>query len=169
ISVRILSGMRMSVSPIEAVFDDQRKLAGILQISRSVSHGLYPVTTGLLRPVKGFVSGLEQIVEVVDPGCRVDGDAETCRDGERVVVCPDIGEGNFPANTLGDGQRRVQRDPRQKDNEFFAAKAAYLVIAARAIHQDIAHRHQYLVPGMMPPGVIDLLEMIEVEHDATEA
>jgi len=63
--------------------------------------------------------------------------------------------------------RAVIRSGKQ-DDEFFPAIAAYHVFGADALHQCQPEFLQYFVSGAMPVGIVELLEMIQIEHNHTQ-
>ena len=86
-----------------------------------------------------------------------------CRTGERKCTSFD----RFP-HPLGEGDGRVQRRTGQDQHELLAAVAAHPVDFPRVVAQDLGELAQYLIAGLMPVGVVDTLEHVEIAHDARE-
>ena len=65
---------------------------------------------------------------------------------------------------LGELERAVAAGLRQRDDELLAAVARRLVDAARLLREDPADPAQDLVALEVAVGVVDLLEVVDVEH-----
>src|SRR5207244_7522108 len=65
-----------------------------------------------------------------------------------------------------DGAR--QAGLRQRDRELLAPVARRLVNTARLLTQHPAHHAQHVVPPQVAVGVVDLLEIVDVEDEERE-
>ena len=86
-----------------------------------------------------------------------------CRTGERKCTSFD----RF-AHPLGEGDGRLQRRAGQDQHELLAAIASHPVDLPCVVAQDLGELAQYFIAGLMPVGVVDTLEHVEVAHDARE-
>ena len=68
------------------------------------------------------------------------------------------------ADTCAPGRIRV----RQQHREFFAAITRREIGAALRLGQDFGHRLQTNVAGRMPIRIVELLEMVDVDHQQRE-
>lgn len=67
------------------------------------------------------------------------------------------------------GHRRCGQ-PAQQDGELVAAEPGHQVARAGRGTQPVGHLHQYAVAGAVPEGVVDLLEVVEVDqHQGRDA
>jgi len=92
-----------------------------------------------------------------DPDRHVDPVRDARRQGDHGALGP-------AADPLGDdgGSRLV--DGRQHDRELLAAVARCDVAFAQARAEDAGEDAECLVAGRMPVSVVEVLEMIEVDH-----
>jgi hypothetical protein len=72
------------------------------------------------------------------------------------------------AHPLGEGDGRLDRRTGQDQHEFLAAVAAHRVDLPCMVAQDLGELAQYLIAGLMPVGVVDTLEHVEIAHHARE-
>ena len=56
-------------------------------------------------------------------------------------------------------------DPPEREQEFLPAVAPAQVFGAGMAAQQLGHRHQGSVPGQVAETVVDLLEVVDVQHD----
>ena len=69
------------------------------------------------------------------------------------------------AQTLGKSDAVRGGHPHASDAELLAAEAAYEVPGPDRPAQTLAELAEYIVPRQVAVGIVDALEMIEVEHD----
>ncbi|MNT76826.1 hypothetical protein D3C72_2158780 [compost metagenome] len=67
-------------------------------------------------------------------------------------------------DALGQVQRLVQPQPRQQQAEFLAADAAGDIAFAQHFFQRVAQRGQHQIAGVVAVAIVDLLEVVEVQH-----
>ena len=67
------------------------------------------------------------------------------------------------------GDRRVVGPVLEQDRELVTPEAADGVAAARAFAQPLGDPEQHLVAGLVAEGVVDVLEVVEVEHQDGDA
>jgi len=127
--------------------------------------GNHPVTAGMLRFVESGIGGLEQIVDGLNALTGKTGDAKTCGHPHRFAVDRDILRSNFFPQALSNLRRHLDRCLGQKHREFFTAVAADLVLLARAREQKTRCLYQHGVTRVVTQRVVDLLEVIDVDHD----
>ncbi len=94
-------------------------------------------------------------------------DATGGRDAEIQALHVDELEGGDgrPRATLGERQHLIERCTLHDDRELLAAVAGRLVASAAAVAQRVRHRTQNVVARPGAAGVVDLLEVVEVEED----
>ncbi|MEY9807654.1 hypothetical protein ABIF30_007261 [Bradyrhizobium elkanii] len=68
------------------------------------------------------------------------------------------------ADVVGDRQRLPQRRVGQHHGEFLAAIAGGDVLALDVLLQRLRHQPQHLIAGEMAVGVVERLEVVDVEH-----
>src|SRR2546422_3203289 len=73
---------------------------------------------------------------------------------------------NFSAKALGQPGSAIAWGVGPDDGKFFAAVAADDILDATGLHQQMGHVAQDLVAAGMAVAVVDLLEMVDVAHDA---
>ena len=71
--------------------------------------------------------------------------------------------GHF-AQTFGDGDGLVERDAGQEQAELLAAQPSKHIAGANQAARRRGEGAQYLVSGSMSPGIVDFLEMIQIDQ-----
>src|SRR5690606_9561870 len=92
------------------------------------------------------------------------GDADTDRHRNRTGLGRGRGLLQAPAHPLGKLKRVVDRCIRQQRNELLATEPPGLVVASQVLTDDVGHALQHRIADGMTPGVIHLLEVVDVEH-----
>ncbi len=72
--------------------------------------------------------------------------------------------GDREAKSVGDDRGAAEAGLRHHDNEFLAAQAADQIDAAYVAQRTLSQFAQHVVAGEVAVAVIDLLEMVDVEH-----
>ena len=72
------------------------------------------------------------------------------------------------AHALGELVRALEPGLRQRDGHLLAAVARRLVDLARGLAQRVGDLLEHLVALQVPVGVVDALEVVDVEHDQPE-
>jgi hypothetical protein len=73
------------------------------------------------------------------------------------------------AHALGEVEGALEIGAREDDGELLAAVAGRLVDLARLLAQHRGHRGEHPVAGLVAVGVVDRLEVVDVEHDQADA
>ncbi len=81
-------------------------------------------------------------------------------------MAADIGEGGAHALRLGRGGSEVR--PRQNGRELLAAEPAENTAGVQFVGQRAGEQLQHAVAETMAVGVVDLLEVVEIEHQHRE-
>src|SRR3984957_14617589 len=131
-----------------------RHIVGLVQ--------LHAIAALILRGVAGYIGGAHH---TGDGRCLTgdfdDADADTDR---RHAVLPDepiIADG-LP-QSFGHAQRMIQRAILQQDPELIPAQACQRIADAHSRLQHSRNLFQELIPRRMAAGIVDQLELIEVE------
>src|SRR6218665_1150265 len=116
------------------------------------------VAAMLLGVVQGLV-GLAQDFHWRPPGradkAQAHGDLADLR--ERVLL-------HRHAETVEHLVGRAQRGRAQQHHELLAAEAEHAVVAAERVAQDVGNQDQHLIAIQMAEAVVDLLEVVDVDH-----
>ena len=116
------------------------------------------------RFVKRGVGGLQELVDIGEAPLlivRGEADAHGERDRGAFVLDPHAGNGN--ANTLSQQKRARWIDSPGDDREFLSSISAGHVLGADRTLQPFAERPQGGVSPRMAPGIVDPLEVIDVD------
>ena len=93
------------------------------------------------------------------------GDADAGAD-RHVVLTDEVGRTKLAGQPLGHGQRPLQvRGVRGEDRELIATEACDEVAVAHRVREPFRHCLEQAVPGSVTKGVIDDLEVIEVDEE----
>src|SRR5215217_4619173 len=126
------------------------------------------VLTGPLRTVQRGVRGRDQGVLAVARGRRGErGSAERGGHLERAVALQQrqVERLDPPPDALRELEGTVEIGLGQRDRHLLAAVAGGLVDLARRLAQDAGDLAQDHVALQVPVGVVDALEVVDVEHD----
>ena len=125
------------------------------------------IAAGALGGIERFVGFLQQAVDIVAHRIEA-GNAEAGADRDGRVAAGNLQRADRQSQLLGRLVSAVLVGVRQQHGELFAAETAEQVGAAQLVADQLRHRRQHLVAGGMAIGVVDRLEVVEVEGDATE-
>ena len=115
-----------------------------------------------LRPVEGEVGVLEQIVG--SHRSRCDGDADAGADLDQMMLDLVALAQPFDDPPREFGGIFQRRDVALEHDEFVAAETGDIVLGAEDRPQTIGHRAEQAVAGRVAEGVVDLLELIEIDE-----
>jgi hypothetical protein len=115
-----------------------------------------PIPPLPLGPVQGLVGRAEQGRRVPVPFPVRGGRADGRGDAER---------GDAPSDALGDQARPIDRRLGEDDDELLPAEPDREVRAADALAEDPGDLAKDLVAGLVPAGVVEPLEVIEVDEE----
>lgn len=139
-------------------------LIGISLIVHLRVINIEPVPAAFLGLIKGKVGRVVQLVEGIPVHRRV-GDADTAGDA---VVIADIlefvGADALMQHLHLRGRVCVGDDVLHQDTEFVAAETPDDVALAEFLPDDVADFLQDLIADRMSVGIVDLLEMVDVNH-----
>ena len=122
------------------------------------------VAPAILRGIKRVINALQQGFEGI---FGLAGNRETNADRDRQLVAGPDEEGlvgDRQAEPVGDDRRAAEICLGHHDDKFLATQAADQIDAAHIVQRALGELAQYIVAREMPIAVVDLLEMVDVEH-----
>jgi hypothetical protein len=137
--------------------------------SWSTGRQFYPITTGILGGIERGISAFDQFVRTFHTAKL--GNTDGNRYPTEIFpgrLAADMLGGNGLANLLRHGNSAIGHSPGQDDREFLTPVARRCVMTFRTIGQALGHQLDDLITQQMPMGVVELLEMIYVEHQERE-
>jgi hypothetical protein len=93
------------------------------------------------------------------------GDAEADRHLERPLGARHAVRLHALADALGDEVRPLEVGLREEGADLLAAEACGQVDLAQAVADDLRRLAQHRVADLVPPGVVEFLEVVDVDHD----
>ena len=117
----------------------------------------------MLRLVEGAVGGAHESLHLGplgqgDPDRHRDPDDSTVREPQRCVA------GDGVPDTIGDGQRLGRGRAREQDAELLAPVPVDHVLGPDVQGEDAGHGLEELIPRRVSVGVVDRLEVVDVDH-----
>ena len=95
------------------------------------------------------------------------GKAEGGRDGaKRLAAMVDAQVANFLLHLRRALQRLLRPEARHHQDEFLSAQAKRIALFTQCLAQHAAHRLEHGVAGVMAELIIEMLEMVDVDHQA---
>src|SRR4030065_1497128 len=121
------------------------------------------ITAAVFRQVQTPVGDAQQLIDGFHlfGGERGDPDADSDRDVP--ALHDDVLLFYRRANALGQHCRAQPVCLRQQHRDFLAAKTRHHIDSTHHMGKEAGHFHQYFIAGMVTEGVVDLLEIIDVE------
>ena len=116
----------------------------------------------LLRHIASRIGRAEHIGEVVHPVRDVD-DPDARADAERIAFADKAKLGDALPQLVGDANGLVHRTVFKQYAEFVAAQTGQRIAFAHLLLQQRAHLPQQLIAGGMSAGIVDDLELIEIQ------
>ena len=114
--------------------------------------------------VKRLISFVKQALEVRSIVATAAGCADADSRTDSMFMDPDIGLADDLAQTLSDLQRLILRGIGHQNGKFLAPVARHLIVRPRMLEQQLCHPDQDAVTCIMPPAVVDFLEMVQVSQ-----
>ncbi len=154
-----LEGTAQVAAPV-----DRLGQASIEQLDPPVADGLGGVHRGV-GIAQQLLGDVGRVAVVRHPLPR--GNPDAC--GQRHRARPELeGLGQRPQDPIGRGARLVGRCLLEQEGELVAAEPADAVLRPRHRAEAGTHQPQQLVAGGVPEGVVDVLEVVQVDEEHRE-
>lgn len=124
------------------------------------------ITARTLGPVHRPVRRFDQMIDV-HGNFACDHPEQRCARHADAGGDPRRGLGDLTAYPLGESDG-VSAVARHGDHELFATDSRDDRVPAPNVAEDVAHRDQRLIARRVPCGVVDPLEVVQVDHHARE-
>jgi len=137
----------------------------LLEAAGDVAFADDPVAPGALGLVQAHVGGVQQVVgggvgvlrQAGDPHADGHGDRPPVVDRHRELL-------DAQAQPLGHHAGDVDVRRAHQQGELLAADTGQHVVLAQHLGELAGDLDKHLVAGLVAPGVVDLLEMVDIEH-----
>ena len=158
--------MQLEAAVVERAFDARGPLQlslARLHLGVAVEPHMHPVAAGLLGGITGSISGLLE-GRGAGPAPIQRHQADAGADAEAPVVMDEAEVIHLVADLLCHDPGLIQRAMFQDDGELIAAQPGQGVTGPHRCAQQLGHLPQQLVANGMAAGIVDQLELVQVDE-----